>query len=118
MKRPAFQFYPADWRGSKWVAFEAGSAIFPRKPCCYAVYLNGELSYIGQCSDLAKRMSAHGIRTGYSNSVMTRWGVFKSVSVKARFASWNGDWAAREIRLIDRLQPHLNCVRGPKTRAV
>ena len=65
MKRPAFQFYPADWRGSIW----------------------------------------------------TRWGSFKSVVIKARFASKNGDWAAREIRLIDRLQPQLNCVRGPKARA-
>ena len=117
MKRPAFQFYPADWRGSKWVTFDAGIAVFPRKPCCYAVYLDGELSYIGQCADLSKRISAHGVRVGYGGSIWTRWGSFNSVVIKARFASKNGDWAAREIRLIDRLQPQLNCVRGPKSRA-
>ena len=110
MKRPAFRFYPADWRGSKWVRFEGGVQAVPRKPACYAIYLDGQLSYVGQCGDLAKRLSAHGIRLGYGSSVITKWGSFASVVIKARFSDKLGDWAMREIRLIDRLQPPLNCV--------
>lgn len=110
MKRPAFQFYPADWHGSKWIAFDGGVQIVPRKPACYAIYLNGTLSYIGQCGDLAKRLSAHGIRLPYGGGVITKWGAFQQVVIKARFGDKLGDWAMREIRLIDRLQPPLNCI--------
>ena len=111
MKRPAFQFYPADWRGSRWVNFrEPGAACFPRRPACYVVYLDGQLSYVGQASDLAKRISSHGIRLGYGSSYLSTWGQFKSIVVKARFCTRYGDWAARELRLIRRLQPRFNCV--------
>ena len=116
MKRPAFQFYPADWRGSKWHVYEGGTVLLPRCPACYVIYLDGVLSYVGQASDLAKRMSSHGIRCGYGSSVMTKWGVFKSVVIKARFSDRVGDWAMREARLIHRLSPPLNCVGGPKGR--
>lgn len=120
MKRPAFQFYPADWRGSRWVVYDidAGLVFFPRLPACYAIYLGGELAYIGQASDLAKRISAHGIRTGYGSTLITKWGCFRSVVVKARFGTLMGDWAMREIRLIHRLQPRLNCVGALKKRVV
>lgn len=116
MKRPAFQFYPADWRGSRWVSFEGGMLSVPRKPACYVVYLDGELSYIGQCSDLAKRLSAHGIRVGYGGGTFTKWGQFRSVVIKARFGVRLGDWAMREIRLIHRLQPRFNCVGAAAVR--
>lgn len=115
MKRPSFQFYPSDWQGSRWIKFET-YRLFPRKPACYAIYLDGELAYIGQASDLATRMSSHGIRQGYSELVQTKWGVFKSVIVKARFGDRIGDWAMREIRLIHRLQPRLNCVGSKRVR--
>lgn len=118
MKRPAFQFYPADWRGSRWVSYEIGAAIFPRKPACYAIYLDGVLSYIGQASDLCKRISSHGLRIGYGGAAITKWGCFSSVVIKARFGTRRGDWAMREIRLIDRLQPKYNCVGAQKKRGV
>lgn len=109
MKRPAFQFYPTDWVGSRWVSYEdASMAAFPRKPACYVIYLDGQLSYVGQTTDLAKRMSMHGIRMGYGASVLTRWGPYRSVAVKSRFGVRYGDWAMREARLIHRLQPALN----------
>jgi hypothetical protein len=118
VKRPAFQFYPADWRGTKWVAFNGSGCMYvPRKPACYAIYLDGVLSYIGQASDLAVRLSGHGIRQGYGSSVMTKWGPFKSVVIKARFGDRMGDWAMREIRLIHRLQPPLNCVGAARKRS-
>lgn len=118
MKRPSFQFYPGDWRGTRWVSFDLGNCIFPRKPACYVIYLDGVLSYIGQASDLNKRISSHGIRLGYGNSILTKWGSFRSVVVKARFADRMGDWVMREIRLIHRIQPPLNCVGSIKSRGV
>lgn len=118
MKRPAFQFYPADWHGSRWVRYDVGClyCVFPRRPACYVIYLDGRLSYIGQASDFAVRVSAHGIRAGYGGSVMTKWGAYKSVVIKARFSTVFGDWAMRELRLIQRLQPLLNCVGSVRKR--
>lgn len=117
MKRPSFQFYPADWLRSRWVSFDFGNGdVFPRKPACYVVYLNGELSYIGQTVDLAKRVSAHGVRWSYGASILSNWGAHKSVVIKAHFGVRLGDWAMREIRLIHRLQPRLNCVGAKKKR--
>lgn len=112
-------YYPPEWRGSKWLTFHVGVSdpLFPRAPACYVVYLDGRLSYIGQASDLAVRMSAHGIRVGYGAEVLTKWGSFRSVVVKARFSNRLGDWAMREIRLIHRLQPPLNCVGSTRARA-
>lgn len=104
MKRPSFQFYSSEWTGSKWVAFDPCFDVFPRKPCCYVVYLDGALSYVGQTNDLAMRVSSHGIRLGHGK-IFTKWGQFDSVIVKARFADKFGDWAMRELRLINRLQP-------------
>ena len=118
-KRPAFQFYPADWRGTRWVTFDLTDPRrreFPRLPACYAIYLDGRLSYVGQSGDLAKRMSAHGLRLGYGSSCLSVWGEHKSIVVKARFGSAYGDWAMRELRLISRLQPHLNCVGSSRRR--
>lgn len=116
MKRPAFQFYPSDWRGTRWVKFDMSLDVLPRKPACYVIYLDGDLAYVGQASDLSTRISAHGIRQGYSNVVHTKWGEFASVVVKARFGDQLGDWAMREIRLIHRLQPRLNCAGSIRKR--
>ena len=115
MKRPDFRFYSNDWHGSKWVCFD-GDAIFPRKPACYVIYFDDVLSYIGQTEDLAKRLSMHGLRVAYGNRYVTKWGVFNSVKVKVRFGDKMGDWAMREIRLINRLKPAMNWVGGNKKR--
>lgn len=115
-KRPAFQFYPGDWRGSRWVTLVVGEALFPRLPACYVIYIDGRLSYVGQAGDLAVRMSAHGLRTGYGGAVLSKWGQHRSVVVKARFSTLYGDWAMRELRLIRRLQPPLNCVGSVRRR--
>ena len=115
-KRTSPRAYPADWKGSRWVCFYPDKDMFPRLPACYVIYLDGALSYIGQASDLAVRMSSHGIRITYGNNYATKWGHFKSVVVKARFSSRLGDWAMREIRLINRIQPPLNCVGSSRKR--
>lgn len=118
MSRPSFQFYPGDWRGTRWVHLDpAFQAFFPRKPACYVVYLDGVLSYIGQTNNLRTRIAGHGIDLcRYSEGYQTPWGSFDSVVVKARFGTSMGDWAMREIRLIARLAPPMNCVGSTRKR--
>lgn len=115
MRRHALQFYPAGWVGSKWVTVDL-RALVPRLPACYVVYLGGALSYIGQTADLAVRLSAHGVRLGYGGSVRSKWGAAQSILIKARFGEVLGDWAMREVRLIARLQPRLNCLGSTRKR--
>lgn len=103
---------------SKWHTYDIATLCMslPREPACYVIYLDGVLSYVGQSTDFAKRISMHGIRPGYGNSIATKWGYFTSVVVKARFSSRYGDWAMRELRLIKRLQPPLNCAGSIRKR--
>lgn len=122
MTRRAFQFYPGGWQGSRWVVFDQPEffcADAPPKPACYVVYLNGALSYVGQTVDFKKRMACHGIDLcRYSEGYDTPWGQFDAVVVKARFATKMGDWAMRELRLIARLQPPMNCVGSTRRRPI
>jgi hypothetical protein len=116
LKRQEFRFYPPDWDGSRWVSFD-GWVILPHQPACYVIYLDGELSYIGQTTDLSKRIAGHGIRIGYGSGYITNdWGYYDNVVIKARFSTRFGDWAMRELRLIARLQPRLNCVGSTRRR--
>lgn len=119
MKRPSFQFYPADWRGSRWVIYDPASpTLLPPRPACYAVYLDGALSYIGQTSDIRKRIYTHKINLArYSEGSSCVWGCFDEIIVKVRFGTRLGDWAMREHRLIHRLQPPLNCIGSTRKRS-
>lgn len=119
MKRPSFQFYPADWRTSYWVKFDGcWPEEAPLQPCCYAIYFDGVLGYVGQTSNLRKRLYAHKIGMArYSEGVMSVWGGFDNITIKAHFGRRYGDWAMREVRLIKRLQPRFNCVGSTKRRA-
>lgn len=119
MKRP-FQFYPSNWSGTRWVRFDGGtcSMAAPTKPACYVVYLDGELAYIGQTTNLRRRLANHGFNFArYSEAIDTPWGQYQSVQIKARFGDRFGDWGMRELRLIERLRPRLNCIGSQKPRA-
>lgn len=119
MKRPAFQFYPGDWRGTRWVRFEGGTCAIaaPALPACYVVFTDGALAYVGQTTDLRKRFLAHRFNyCRYSEDIDTPWGQFASVLIKARFGDHFGDWAMRELRLIRRLAPPQNCFGSTKRR--
>src|ERR1700687_4512111 len=65
---------------------------------------------------LRKRLYTHKIRISYGVGYVTAWGWFRSVTIKVRFGTRYGDWAMREARLINRLQPPLNCVGSIKKR--
>ena len=117
-KSPAFQFYPKDWRGSRWVSFTPDDTNVPPLPACYVVYLDGKLSYIGQTTDLRRMWLNHKIEIcRYSRAVQTPWGRHVDVLFKVRFSTRYGDWAMREQRLIMRLQPPMNCSGSVKPRA-
>lgn len=101
---------------SRWKAIEFDStpettkewSELPREAGCYAFFLGGNLGYIGSSQNVAKRISSHEIRFGYSNAIITPWGRFKRVTVKVSKSKRFGDWAMRELRLIDRLRPRFN----------
>lgn len=108
----------------KWVTVEPlkwpldGTVLrtFPSQPGCYVVYGDGELLYIGQTSNLYKRLAAHNIRYGYSNNILAPWGSFSQVVVKYRKSRRYGEWAMVEARLIKRIQPPFNCVGSVRKR--
>lgn len=115
-----FQFYPRDHRGSRWLTLSVDDLNESvERPACYAIYIDGELAYIGQTTNFRYRMeSGHRMNWArYSNAVTTRWGIFREVKVKAHFGVRFGDWAMREVRLITRLKPRLNCVGSIRPRA-
>lgn len=112
-------YYAPDWKGTKWIVFDAGmcSLLAPAEPGCYVVYIDGKIAYIGQSINVRKRFSMHGFNFAhYSNDYDTPWGQFDSVVIKVRFGDRYGDWAMRELRLIKRIKPHLNCVGSIRKR--
>lgn len=103
----------------RWKTYE----IFPKKPQAlpkfagvYVVFLNDQLSYIGSSIDVAKRFNNYGFRSrdGVARYSQPRfpWAPVSEttrISVKVKRSKRFGDWAMREIRLIDRLRPRFNC---------
>lgn len=79
---------------------------------CYAFYVDGVLSYIGQTRNLRGRLGMHNVRPGYFGEYITPWGPCRSVGLKVKLGTRYGEWAMREIRLINRLRPRFNARRG------
>jgi len=101
----------------KWITCDPSLAFtIPALPACYVVYLDGEIKYIGQSTNVRKRLQNYNIRCGYGGGYITPWGYFDNVRVKIKISTKYGDWAMRELRLINRLQPPLNCVGSVKRR--
>lgn len=83
----------------------------PVVACCYIIYFDGELKYIGSTNNLRNRFSGHAIRYGYAKNIHTPWGDFPSsigVIIKYRPSTTYGDWLMREARLIKKIQPPFN----------
>lgn len=99
-------------RGSKWLTFSPMRPWeLPMVPACYAVYINGELVYVGQTVDLRNRFNLHRFRHSYGKTIITPWGDVPPdsvIQIKARISEKVGDWAMREVRLIRRLKPKFN----------
>lgn len=83
----------------------------PPTACCYAIYLNGSLMYIGSTNNLRNRFCGHQFRYSYGKSFITPWGDFPiplDFKIKYRPSKRYGDWLMVEARLIRRLQPEFN----------
>ena len=114
---PGFKFYRGNWKKSKWIRYDVTDIVLiPSMPGCYVIYLNDQLTYIGQSTNVRKRLENHGIRIGYGAAIFTPWGTATEVWFKVRFSSEYGDWAMRELRLIKRIQPPANCIGSIKKR--
>lgn len=87
-----------------WFTFK-GSDQLPQWACCYAVYIDDELVYIGQTENLMCRFQQHRAK-GIVKGVP--WGSFY---IKAKLPRRYGEWAMTELRLIKRLRPRLNRAR-------
>lgn len=83
---------------------------FPPEPACYVIYCDGKLSYVGQTTNLKKRLASYNFRYALSNNIITPWGFFRELVIKYRISRRYGDWAMTELRLIKRLQPIYNCI--------
>lgn len=83
--------------GARWVRFSLNGQL-PTLPCCYCVYSDAALIYVGQTNNLRERFAYHAYNKKFPAGFY----------LKARFGDRYGDWAMREIRLIRRLQPPMN----------
>lgn len=83
----------------------------PSVACCYVIYFNGEMRYVGSTGNLRNRFSGHAFRYGYGKTFITPWGEMPmpfDMRIKFKPSRRYGDWLMIEARLIRRLQPMLN----------
>ena len=89
----------------------------PASPGCYAIYINGRLSYVGSTTNLRARAWCHVAQTRpvlfYDEPA--RHAPRLRVVVKVKLSRRFGDWLMWEARLIHRLNPPRN--RALKARA-
>jgi predicted GIY-YIG superfamily endonuclease len=107
-------YYPNSHTGSRWVVLDPSAYPLPAIPACYVFYGDGRLLYVGQTTDFKARMKSHNVRLRYSNGYTGPWGDYREMSVKVHFGIAYGDWAMRELRLIQRLRPEFNRQHKPK----
>lgn len=70
--------------------------------------------YVGQSTNVRDRFRGYRIRMMADGTYVTPWGQFANLTLKFSLSRRFGDWAMRELRLIRRLQPALNCVGTPR----
>lgn len=83
----------------------------PIVACCYAIYFDDVLKYVGSTNNLRNRFSGHGFRYSYGKSFITPWAEMDlplSMVIKFKPSRRYGDWMMTEARLIRRLQPVFN----------
>lgn len=96
--------------GSRWVTYDfrkplASFSDLPKTPGVYAIYIEGELRYVGQSVNVRQRINSHGFRYRFSGTPSTPHGASKTLVIKVRGSEKYGDWAMIELRLINRLKP-------------
>lgn len=101
-------------RGTRWRQMdfvETWRGGLPSVACCYALYFDGQIKYVGSTNNLRNRFSGHAFRHGYAKNIVTPWGEFPSsakIVLKFKASKRYGDWLMYECRLIKKLQPEFN----------
>jgi excinuclease UvrABC nuclease subunit len=83
----------------------------PIVSCCYAIYFDGEMVYIGSTNNLRNRFSGHAFRYGYGKNIITPFQEVPydtKITIKYKPIKKYGYWLMLEARLIRRLQPLFN----------
>lgn len=94
---------------SKWTITD--ELDLPSTAGVYAIYIDGELVYVGSSSNINHRFSNHGINfCRYSSGIQTPWGHVRDLRIKYRKSDVYGDWAMHELRLIRRTKPRFNSI--------
>lgn len=98
----AFQWRSFTWENTYVIpSFVQGAGV-------YAIYLDGDLVYIGSSENLRSRVRQHG--RGFHGNIFTtkletQFGNCNRVTFKIKLARRFGEWPMREMRLIRRLKP-------------
>lgn len=112
------ELYNTNRVGQNWYRFGLTSIYsLPDLPCCYVIYGDGKVVYVGSTMNLRKRFSNGGHKITYLSTSIgkkvielhrTAWGEFTDLHMKVRFPEFIGDWAWKEIYLIHKLRPSGN----------
>ena len=65
---------------NKWIYVSSWNFIcanVPNIPAVYVIYLDDELSYIGQTNTFAHRIKQHKIEQDINNMFVTKWGILR-----------------------------------------
>lgn len=98
-----FQDITADHFGERrklW--FEVKLDQIPEWPCCYVIFVDYSLVYVGQTTNLKYRMWAHFAKGSLRGTDRGR------IEIKAKLGRRYGSWAMDELRLLERLKPRWN----------
>lgn len=99
------------FKRDKWIwlsAWDLETRNVINRPACYAIYVEGELSYVGSSIAPRFRFGQHGFSSNPTGSYDTPWGTFDMIHGKIYYPSSYGCQAMLEQRLIKRLQPRFN----------
>lgn len=97
----------------RWVLTFPVLSRIDHAPGLYAVYIDGELVYVGQSVNLHLRFRRWGFcRRNHNGEHCTPWGLFAAgrLKIKVAYSRKYGDWAMRELRLVRRLKPRFNTI--------
>ena len=87
--------------------FHITSGNVVNQPACYVLYIDGQLSYVGQSNTPAFRFRQHQIRN-FDNMFQTPWGEFEDLYCKIYYPSRYGYESMLEKRLIKKIKPRFN----------
>lgn len=86
-------------------------------PGLYAIYVDGQLKYIGMAKTIKSRLRAHNIRQ-HSGMVTARGCCGSQVAVKVKYLDCRESRVLLESKLIRRLRPALNVVGNPGYKVI